>query len=113
MIFGIVLFPRGLSRQGKTQEFFDKFKAGIRTHEKWVFGCKNGSKVGRNPFSPTLNPFRDFREKPLFSQFKGGGNCFLERAMRQSRPSIIPEWRWTGAFGLRNPRFHDLGIRLT
>ena len=32
MIFGIVLFPRALSRQGKTQEFFDKFKAGIRTH---------------------------------------------------------------------------------
>ena len=30
MIFGFVLWA--LSRQGKTQQFFDKFKAGIRTH---------------------------------------------------------------------------------
>ena len=40
---------------------------------KWVFGCKNGSKVGRNPLvTHTLNPFRDFRENPcaLFSHFQ-------------------------------------------
>ena len=39
-------------------------------------------------FSPTSNPFRDFRENPLSSQFKGGGNCFLKRALKHSRPSI-------------------------
>ena len=31
MIFGIVVFPMPWSRQGKTQEFLDKFKAGPRT----------------------------------------------------------------------------------
>ena len=48
--------------------------------EKWV----------KTHLSPTFNPFRDFRENPLFAQFKGGGNCFLKRALRQSRPSINP-----------------------
>ena len=46
--------------------------------EKWV----------ETHFSPTSNPFRDFRENPLFSQFKGVGNCFLKRALKQSRPII-------------------------
>ena len=46
--------------------------------EKWV----------ETHFSPTSNPFRDFRENRLFSQFKGVGNCFLKRALKQSRPSI-------------------------
>ena len=50
--------------------------------QKWV---KSGSKP---TFALTLNPFRDFRENPLFSQFKGGGNYFLKMALRQSRPSI-------------------------
>ena len=36
MILGIVPFPRALSRQGKMQEFFDKFKAGLRTHKPWA-----------------------------------------------------------------------------
>ena len=37
------------------------------------FGVQNGSKVERNHFIPTLNPFRDVREKnPLLSKFKGG-----------------------------------------
>ena len=46
--------------------------------EKWV----------KTHFSPTLNPSRDFRENPLFTQFKGRGNRFLKRALKQSRPSI-------------------------
>ena len=33
MIFGIVVFPMPWFRQGKTQEFVDKFKAGPRTLE--------------------------------------------------------------------------------
>ena len=33
MIFGIAVFPMPWSRQGNTQEFFDKFKAGLRTHK--------------------------------------------------------------------------------
>ena len=50
--------------------------------QKWV---KSGSKP---TFDPTLNTFRDFRENPLFSQSKGVGNCFLKRALKQSRPSV-------------------------
>ena len=53
------------------------------------WGAKVGAKWVDTHFSPTLNPFRDFRENPLFSQCKGGGNCFLRMALRQSRPSII------------------------
>ena len=49
-----------------------------------------GQKWVETHFSPTSNPFRDFRENPLFSQFKGVGNCFLKRALKQSRPSINP-----------------------
>ena len=52
------------------------------------WGAKVGEKWIKTHFSPTLDPFRDFRENPLLGQFKGGGNCFLERALRQSRPSI-------------------------
>ena len=62
-------------------------------------GSKSGSKVGfwaqkwvkngwKPTFAPTLNPFRDFHENPLFTQLKGAGNCFLKTALRQSRPSI-------------------------
>ena len=50
-----------------------------------------GEKSVETHFSPTLSPFRDFGENPLFSQFKRGGNCFLEMALRQSRPSISQE----------------------
>ena len=59
---------------------------------EWVKSGFLGAKVGKNgskpTFAPTLNPFRDFHENPLFTQFKGGGNCFLKAALRQSRPSI-------------------------
>ena len=43
VIFGIVVIPMSWSRQGKTQEFFDKFKAGLRTHK---FGKKSGEFSG-------------------------------------------------------------------
>ena len=63
---------------------------------KWVQKCVKsgflGAKVGQNApkpiFAPTLNPFWHTHENPLFTQFKGGGNCFPKRALRQSRPSI-------------------------
>ena len=58
-----------------------------------------GQKWVETHFSPTSNPFRDFRENPLFSQFKGGGNCFLKRALKQSRPSIRVEWIFLCKFG--------------
>ena len=48
--------------------------------QKWVLGAQVGQKRVETHFSPTLNPFRDFRETPLFTQFKGGGKCFLKRA---------------------------------
>ena len=53
-------------------------------------GAKMGQKWVETHFWPTLNPFRDFREKPLFSQliFKGGGKRFLKMALKQSQPSI-------------------------
>ena len=57
----------------------------VHHDKKWVFGCKNGLKVGRNPLSPTLAHSWIFAKTPLFSQFKGGGKCFLKRALRQSR----------------------------
>ena len=41
MIFGIVVFPNALVETGKMQEFFDKFKAGLRTHNNDF--AKNGT----------------------------------------------------------------------
>ena len=39
VIFGVVVFPMALSRQGKTQEFFDKLKAGLRSEgQEWGVG---------------------------------------------------------------------------
>ena len=68
------------------------FVNGLEWVQKWVKSGFLGAKVGKNgpkpTFAPTLNPFRDFPENPLFTQFKGGGNCFLKTALRQSRPSI-------------------------
>ena len=65
---------------------------GPKVGQKWVFGCILGAKVGQNAskptFAPTLNPFRHIHENPLFTQFKGGRDCFPKRALRQSRPSI-------------------------
>ena len=60
---------------------------GPKVVQKWVFGCKSGSKCVT--FAPTLNPLWLFHENPLFTQFKGGGNCFPKRALRQSWPSIM------------------------
>ena len=60
------------------------FVNGLKCVQKWAFGCKNGSKWVETHFSPLWAHF----ENPLFSQFKGGGNCFLKRAPRQSRPSM-------------------------
>ena len=34
------------------------------------FGCKNGSKVGRNPLFTHLKPISGFSRKPTFGQFK-------------------------------------------
>ena len=50
--------------------------------QRWV---KSGSQPTFHPF---LHPYPDFRENPLFSQFKEGGNCFAKMALRQSQPSI-------------------------
>ena len=50
--------------------------------QKWV---KSGSKP---TFHPLQTHFGIFAKTPLFSQFKGGGSCFLKRALKQSRPSI-------------------------
>ena len=64
---------------------------GLEWVQKWVksgfLGAKVGKKGPKPTFAPTLNPFRDFHENPLFTHFKGGGNCFLKTALRQSRPS--------------------------
>ena len=49
--------------------------------KNWVFGCKSGSNVSKPTFAPTLNPFWHIHENPLFTQFKGGGNCFPKRAL--------------------------------
>ena len=39
---------------------------------QWAeMGPKVGFGVQKWVKSPTLNPFRDFRENPLFTQFKG------------------------------------------
>ena len=68
------------------------FVNGLKWVQKWVKSGFLGAKVGQNTskstFSPTLNPFWHIRENPLFSQFRGGGNCFLKMALKQSRPSI-------------------------
>ena len=62
---------------------------GSKSGSKVGFWMQKWVKMGQEPtFAPTLNPFRDFHKNPLFTQFKGGGNCFLKTALRQSRPSI-------------------------
>ena len=68
------------------------FVNGLKWVQKWVKSGFLGAKVGQNAskptFAPTSNPFRHIHENPLFTQFKGGGNCFPKRALRQFRPSI-------------------------
>ena len=65
---------------------------GLKCVQKWVESGVLGAKVcenGSKPTSlPTLDTFRDIDENPFLSQFKGGGNCFPERALRQPWPSI-------------------------
>ena len=56
--------------------------------QKWVFGCKSGSKCVKTHFCTHLKPISGYSRNPLLAQFKGGGNCFLKPALRQSRPSI-------------------------
>ena len=46
---------------------------GLKWVEKLVFGCKDGEKWVETYFSPTLKPFRDFRENPLLASLGGGG----------------------------------------
>ena len=59
------------------------FVNGLKWVQKWVTSGFLGAKVGQNAskptFAPTLNPFRDIHENPLFTQFKGGGNCFPKK----------------------------------
>ena len=65
-----------------------KCEMGPKVGQKWVFGCKSGSKCVKTTFAPTLNQFRHIHENPLFTQFKGGRKRFPKRALRQPRPSI-------------------------
>ena len=62
------------------------FVNGLKWVQKWVIilGAKVGQQWVETHFSPTLSPFRYFRDNPLFTQFKGGGNCFLKKPLRQS-----------------------------
>ena len=36
MSFGTVLLPISWSKKGKTQDIFDKFEAGLRTHKHYI-----------------------------------------------------------------------------
>ena len=61
------------------------FVNGLKWVQKWVFGCKNGSKVGRNPLFNHFKPISGILWKPTFYPVKGGGNCFLKRG-----PETVP-----------------------
>ena len=39
--------------------------------------------MGLNLLLPTLDPFQDIDKTPFSTHFKGGGNCFPKRALRQ------------------------------
>ena len=69
--------------------FCQRAEMGPKVDQKWVLGAKVGQNASKPTFAPTLNPLRHIHENPLFTQFKGGGNCFPKTALRQSRPSII------------------------
>ena len=59
---------------------------GPKVGHKWVFGCKSGSKWVKTHFCTHFKPIlADFHENPLFTQFKGGGNCFLKNG-----PEAVP-----------------------
>ena len=42
------------------------FVNGLKWVQKWVFGYKNGSKVGRNPLFTHFKPILGFSQKPTF-----------------------------------------------
>ena len=42
------------------------FVNGLKWVQKWVFGSKNGSKVGRNPLFTHFKPISGFSRKPTF-----------------------------------------------
>ena len=50
MIFGLVVFPMPWSRQGKTEDFFDKFKAGPRTYNLAFLRCCSTIASGNTRF---------------------------------------------------------------
>ena len=60
---------------------------GFFVNGKWTkcgfLGARVGE-MGENPlFLPTLYPFQEIDKNPLLTNFKGGGNCFPKRALRQ------------------------------
>ena len=65
------------------------FSSAQNVGTKWIFGCGSGQKMGSKPtFLPTLNPFRDIDQNPCLTYFKGGGNSFPKRALRQPENSL-------------------------
>ena len=55
----------------------------------WLLGLKSQNFISASFWGlgcpTTLNPFRDIHENPLFTQFKGGGNCFIRKG-----PEAVP-----------------------
>ena len=64
------------------------FVNGPKWVQEWVLGSKSGSKCVKTHFCTHFKPILAYSRKPTFTQFKGVGNCFPKRALRQSRPSI-------------------------
>ena len=52
-------------------------------------GTKMGQKWVETHFWPIFVPISGFSRKPIFSASLRGGNCFLKRALKQSRPSLV------------------------
>ena len=62
---------------------------GPKVGQKWVLGCKSGSRF-KTHFSTHLKPISAYSRNPLFTQFKGGGNSFPKKPLRQSRtPKVL------------------------
>ena len=49
---------------------------GPKVGQKWVFGCKSGSKWVRTHFCTHLKPISGFSRKPTFYPVEGGGIVF-------------------------------------
>ena len=90
------------------------FMNGLKWVQKWVKSGFLGAKVGQNSskptFAPTLNQFRLIHENPLFTQFKGGGNCFPKKVLRQSRPSITLSRDFRASVRITDPCFIFCGF---